>query len=359
MKKIYFILPSLRFGGGERVVINIANNMNFQNYEVKIISLRKGEDLESSINKNIEIVKFNKSRVVFGFVELIKFLKKDEPDVIFSGAGDINIILGFFKNITFLKKIKIIGRERGIISRIFQNNKINHKNLIIKFLYKNFLGNLNFLIVQSKIMKNEFEKYIKVSEEKIKIFYNPLDLKMIDKKSKEKIGNEFKKSRINLISVGRLDDVKNHLKMLEIFKYVDRDKYILNIVGDGKNYQKIKDKIKELKLDANINLLGFSDNPYKYMKNSDILLITSDREALPNVLLEANACGCYVLSLDCPGGIKEILENDKNGKIVNSIEEMAEELERINLNNNLREQVINYSKKYDIKIYIKKLEEIL
>lgn len=357
MKKIYFILPSLNFGGGERVIVNIANNMDLKKHKVKIISLRKGNDLDNSINQNIEIIKFNKSRVILGVIELIKFIRKDTPDVLFSGAGDINIILGFFKNITFLKNIKIIGRERGVISKIFENNKIDLKNSIIKILYKYFLGNLDILIVQSKTMKDEFKKYIKIERSKLKIFYNPIDLNLIENKLKEKVNNDG--SKINLLSVGRLEDVKNHLKMLEIFQYLDQEKYMLNIVGNGKNYQKIKDKIKELNLEKNIKLLGFSDNPYKYMKSSDILLITSDREALPNVVLEANACGCYVLALDCPGGIKEIIEDEKNGKIINSIKEMAKELEQINLNNDLRNQVINYSKKFDSKNYIKKLQNIL
>ncbi len=357
MKKIYFVLPSLNFGGGERVVINIANNMDFEKYKVKIISLRDGSDLDNIIDKKIEVIKFNRFRVVVGVIDLMKYLRKDRPDIIFSGAGDINIILGFLKNITFLKNIKIIGRERGIISRIFENNKFNLKNSIVKFLYRYFLGNLDVLIVQSKTMKNEFEKYIKIEKSKLKIFYNPLDLRLIEKKLNEKI--KIDNSKINLLSVGRLENVKNHLKMLDIFEYLDRKKYILNIVGDGKNFQKIKFRIKELNLEKNVNLLGFNNNPYKYMKKSDVLLITSEREALPNVALESNACGCYVLALDCPGGMKEIIEDNKNGKIVNSIKEMAEELEKIKLNNNLRKRAINYSKQFDSKNYIKKLEEIL
>lgn len=357
MKKIYFVLPSLNFGGGERVIVNIANNMDFEKYKVKIISLRNGNDLDSSINEKIEVIKFNKSRVVVGIMDLMKYLKKDIPDIIFSGAGDINIILGVLKNITFLKHIKTMGRERGVISRIFENKKFNLKNSVIKFLYRYSLRNLDILIVQSKAMKDEFEKYIEIEKSKLKIFYNPIDFNLIENKLKEKVNNDG--SKINLLSVGRLEDIKNHLKMLEIFQYLDQEKYMLNIVGNGKNYKKIKNKIKELNLEKNIKLLGFNDNPYKYMSNSDILLITSDREALPNVVLEANACGCYVLALDCPGGMKEIIEDNKNGKIVNSIKEMAKELEKINLNNSLREQVIKYSKKFDSKNYIKKLEEIL
>ncbi|MGL5023156.1 MAG: glycosyltransferase [Cetobacterium sp.] len=359
MKKIYFILPSLNFGGGEKVIVNIANNMDLKKYEVKIISLKKGSDFDKEINDNIEIVKFNKSRVVLGCFKLIKFLRKNKPDIIFSGAGDVNIILGFFKNITFLKNIKIIGRERGVISKIFDYKNSNLKIKIIKFLYKNFLKNLEILIVQSETMKKEFEEYLNIDKKKIKIFYNPLDFKMIEKKIENITNLELSNSKIYLISVGRLEDVKNHLKMLDIFKYLDKNKYILNIIGDGKNFEKIQKKIRDLSLEENVNLLGFSDNPYKYLKKSDVLLITSTQEALPNVALEANACGCYVLGLDCPGGMREIIKNNENGNILYSIEEMANILQQLEFDNELREKLIKFSKKYDIKNYIKILEKML
>lgn len=359
MKKIYFILPSLNFGGGEKVVVNIANNIDLEKFNVKIITLRNGNDLKKSIKKNIEIITFNKSRLILSFFMLFSYLRKDKPDIIFSGAGDISIALGLFKKKSFLKKLKIIGRERGVISNIFETKKKSFKNRVIRYLYKNYLKDIDFLIMQSEKMKKEFLRYTLIKEEKLRIFYNPLDLKMIESRKKEEINKVFYLNKVKLISVGRLEDVKNHLKMIKIFEYLDKEKYVLNIIGDGKNYRKISEKIKELDLEKNVNLVGFTDNPYKYMFNSDVLLITSDVEALPNVVLEGNACGCKVVALDCPGGIHEIIENGRNGYIVNNIQEMAQKIKEIEINESEKIKIKNYAKKYDIKDYINNLEMIL
>ena len=78
-------------------------------------------------------------------------------------------------------------------------------------------------------------------------------------------------------------------------------------------------------VEKDVHLPGFVDNPFMWMKNSKVFVLSSDYEGLPNALIQAMACGTEVISTNCPTGPEEILENGKWGKLVNmhDIEGMA------------------------------------
>src|SRR5699024_1941388 len=110
-------------------------------------------------------------------------------------------------------------------------------------------------------------------------------------------------------AVGRLEKVKNYQSMIEIMKLLP-ERYHLNIFGEGSEKEELENHINEMNLESQVTLHGFISNPYKYMSQSSILLLTSTRETFPNLVLEANACGFYVIAYDIPGGIGEIIEEN-------------------------------------------------
>ena len=87
----------------------------------------------------------------------------------------------------------------------------------------------------------------------------------------------------------------------------------LLIIGYGANKNKILDFIKQNKLNSKIKVLDFQNNPYKFIKKSDVFILTSRFEGLPNVLLESLALKKFIISSDCPTGPREILEGGKFG----------------------------------------------
>tara|TARA_B000000557_G_C20610446_1_gene373616 strand:- start:257 stop:706 length:450 start_codon:yes stop_codon:yes gene_type:complete len=90
----------------------------------------------------------------------------------------------------------------------------------------------------------------------------------------------------------------------------------LLIMGYGINKKKIKNYIKLNKLEKIVKLIGFKKNPYPYLKKSEVFILTSKYEGLPNVLLEALTLKKFIISTDCPTGPREILKNGKNGELI-------------------------------------------
>jgi len=98
------------------------------------------------------------------------------------------------------------------------------------------------------------------------------------------------------------------------------------ILGEGEERPKLESLVRELRLEEDVSLPGFIDNPFKYMKRAAVFVLSSRWEGLPNVLIQALACGTPVVSTDCPSGPAEILEGGKWGRLVpvGNVEELAE-----------------------------------
>ena len=90
----------------------------------------------------------------------------------------------------------------------------------------------------------------------------------------------------------------------------------LIILGDGEDKEEVEELIKELDVEEWVSMPGFVENPYSYMKRSDVFVLSSRWEGLPSVLIEAMALGVPVVSTDCPSGPGEILKDGRYGELV-------------------------------------------
>ena len=88
------------------------------------------------------------------------------------------------------------------------------------------------------------------------------------------------------------------------------------ILGEGELLDNLKELTVHLQIAEDVYFPGFVDNPYVWMKNSKLFVLSSAYEGLPNALIQAMACGTPVISTDCPTGPEEILESGKWGRLV-------------------------------------------
>jgi glycosyltransferase involved in cell wall biosynthesis len=174
-------------------------------------------------------------------------------------------------------------------------------------------------VTVSKGVAQDLIENFGVKREKITVIYNFQDLEEIDRASLEDLGefrNLFLKNKV-VISVGRLVPQKGFQYLIEGFKKVveKHPETILVILGEGELKEELEKLIENLNLKEKVFLLGFQKNPFKFLKNSSIFILSSVQEGLPMVLIEAMACGLPVIATDYPGGNKEILDPDCNLKV--------------------------------------------
>jgi len=127
-------------------------------------------------------------------------------------------------------------------------------------------------------------------------------------------------SRTVLLTVGRIDADKGHADLLRalaaIVQQPDRPEILWRIVGTGPALPELRQLVDALKLTEHVVFAGVVANPYAEYQRADLFCLPSQTEGLPNVLIEALACGTPVLSTDCPSGPREILAGGEYGRLV-------------------------------------------
>jgi glycosyltransferase involved in cell wall biosynthesis len=191
----------------------------------------------------------------------------------------------------------------------------------MKIYYKK----VDMIIAQTDEMAKELEQFYKIDKEKIKVIMNPVDTKHIDE-SVENAKNPFENGKINVVASGRMGIEKGFDVLIESFAKVveKRSDFHLHILGrdiDG-NLEKLQKRIAELAISENVTFHGFQKNPYPFYKFCDLFVLSSRREGLPNVVLECQYFGKPVVATKCIPVIERLINNGKNGFVVD-VEDVA------------------------------------
>ena len=303
-------MPFIGGGGVEKNLFIIANYLSEKFAKIGLCTLSKNK--LKNFNKKIKHIgpynNFNdklniRLKYLICLVALFKFLIKNRNSVVFAFQANIYCII-----------LAIIFRKK-IVTRSNSSPSGWNKNIFKNFLFRLLLKYPTKIIVNSKSFKKEIDKKFKINS---KMIYNPLNKEEIISKSKVKIKKDFfnRNKQLRIINVARFTDQKDHITLLKAFHIVSKKiPTNLLLIGYGNKKTEIKNYIKLNRLDKKVKILDFAFNPYKYIKNSDLFILTSLYEGLPNVLLESIALKKYVISSNCPTGPSEILENNKYGSL--------------------------------------------
>ena len=309
-REIIFFMPSIEGGGVEKNLIIIANYFIKKFHKVSLITY--DNKFNHLFNDKIKIIcpKHKTKDKVKKYYKYYKCL--------------ILLLQEYVKN----KKILVFSFQANIytiaLSLIFNYKVVTRSNssptgwggsLLKKYIFKFFFKFAENIIVNSQQFKKEFKNKFNINAV---LIYNPLNKLQILKKSKKPLNFKFfnDPKTLKIINIARFTDQKDHMTLIRGFKLVTKKiKCKLLIMGYGNNKILIKQFIKKNKLNNNIKVINFKENPYNYLNKADILVLSSKFEGLPNVILEAQVLKKFVISSDCPTGPREILKNGKCGDL--------------------------------------------
>lgn len=350
MKTILFILPDLNQGGAERVITTLCNELDRTKFCPKLVLFKKEGYYLNHLKDDVEIIELKVSRIRYSIFKIIPLIKKLKPEIVFTGWGEISAFLSPI--ISLFPKTKFITRETNVVSK-----HVKRKEIL--FFYR-FYNNFHQIIAQSDDMKNDLIENFRISENKIVKINNPVDFDLINRLKIESVNVGFNMSYKNIVAIGNLSPRKGFDLLLNVMNELKGENIHLTILGDGAFKDELAQQKGELGLN-NVTFKGKVSNPFVYLKNADLFVLSSRYEGFPNVLLEAGACGTYSLANNCPGGINEIVQEGINAEVfpISDSKGFAEKMKEILNQSHDKEKIVKsiYSR-FSKEIIISKYESI-
>jgi len=313
-KKILFLMANLEGGGAERVTTNIIRQLDNNQYEITLLMVKKVGVFLQEIPSTVFIVDMHSSKTIFSILKVRKFIKSYSPDIIYSTMNMTSIVLSL-SLLGMDTKPYLVMRCPNSPKRIIEEGKIF---ILVKIFLEYAYSKADSIIAQTPEMKNELVCYHHVQEKKIKIFFNPIDKNSILKKITE-INNPFDSKCINVVAAGRLTYQKAFDTLLYSFSEVisKNSNFRLHIIGkdDGEEEYLFK-LVDKLKLSKYVTFYGFQKNPYPFFYFSDLYVLSSRFEGLPNTVLENLYLKKPVVATKCIPFISQIIDTKNNGFIV-------------------------------------------
>ena len=321
MKNICFIIDSLSGGGAERVVLNLAKAINNFGHKVHVIILENKVSYEINNHFLLHIITSDRrlSKNKFWNKVLLSRELKKLVTSLERQYGTFNLIVSNLEDsdkTSSMANLHNLYHCYHISMQQFLNDKTNHpvrfKRLFRKIKentrHKYLYNNSNMVAVSDGVKKDILDFGIKPKN--IVSIYNPFDIEDIRKKSLDSDINIPKEKYI--INVARFSTQKRHDILIKAYAKANID-YKLVLLGttdkpaDEENLNNLKTLITNLNIEDKVIFAGFVINPYVWLKNAELFVLSSDLEGLANVLVESLIVKTMVVSTDCPFGPSEVL----------------------------------------------------
>lgn len=331
MKKVLFIVHNLKFGGVQKITVELARNHVLMGNEVHILCLEKGQQIDVDFDcqvHTLNLVQFLLKNpflaVYYGLYKVLFRYLLPKSESYFAKAVFKPLILKQLKTLEsdkkfdaiFIRSVRCIIRtwwldRKEIVNSLHLPHRVWPKAEGLKGRYYQWataclFKDKAFFSVSEYIATSVREplKLQGASPKLLRVINNPCDIDRVKRLSEEKI-EMFEGPYI--LGVGRLTNQKRFDVLIKAYHRANIKNYKLVILGEGNKRPELEKMIEELGLKDNVLMPGFVSNPYPWYKNAKLFVLSSDYEGFVNVITEALACGTPVVSTDS-GPVDEILK---------------------------------------------------
>jgi len=372
--KILHIIPNLRKGGAERLVIDIVRALSAnQGVQMKLILFEN--KIEYHVDDLLSRIEIVPSRVrlsvlgknTFEIEKLQQAIETFNPEIIHTHLFEAEII----SRSCYYPKAKWFshGHDR---MRPFNNLKLSsfvNKRKLTDYFERRYLFQRYKINSGSHFIaiSDDIETFMKVVLPKeignIHLLPNAINTKRFENQGS--VASKLHGSPFKLVSIGRMDENKNHqflIDCIQDLKALNLD-VNLTIIGEGDQRGYLEQKIKKINLYSDISLVGSIENVEEYLWQSDIYVHSAISEGFGLTLIEAMAAGLPVITLD-GGGNRDVIEEGKNGFLIEEenvkcfVDKILELINNPDLYRNMSMYSTSYAQKFDIVPYVNNLLEL-
>ena len=315
---IALMVYSLGGGGVERMRLHLARAVAGRGYSTAIVVARAVGPYRSRIPRGVKLVDLGASSWRSWLDGVTAYLKDEEPRALLA-AMETAGVLALWARRRAKVGTRIVVSSHVEISRHMRSERKLVKRIAIPYLMRWLYPSADGIVAVSSGVANDLAHFARLPRQGIRVIYNPVITDQCCFSSKHEICDArlADRSQPLIVGMGRLTEQKDFQTLLRAFSLVRLDRPArLAILGEGKDRPVLETLAHNLGLNEYVDIPGFVDDPISYMARAAVFVLSSAWEGFGNVLVEALADGCPVVSTDCPSGPREILHGGKYGRLV-------------------------------------------
>lgn len=346
-RKIAIFMRSMQgSGGAERAMLNLAQGLVDQGQRVDMVMARRTGHFLDEIPPAVRVVDLKVrsarqsllclprlgpnawfwARMVFApkphFVlgalrPLTRYLRLERPDVLIS-AMDYPNAVAVTASALAGNGVPVIATAHNTLSvEVASSNRPRIRAQL--GVARRFYPRADAVVAVSHGVADDLTQILGRGRETIQTIYNPVVSSELMTKAAQPLDHPWFSGTGPevVLAVGGLKPAKDFATLLKAFAIARKERPLrLLILGEGKLRCSLEELAGELGLSDDLLMPGFVDNPYQYMARASLMVVSSIYEGMSMVIAEALACGCPVVSTDCPSGPAEILDHGRYGALV-------------------------------------------
>ena len=297
------------------MMVNLMRGIAAAEIPLDLVLAQAAGPLLTELPKNIRVIDLAVGSVRKAIPPLVRYLRRERPVGIVSRMIHANIAMLIARKLARVKS-RVVVVEANTLSALMKSEEARwYLKVLSRWLYPA----ADEIVGVSAGVARDLETCLGLQSGYVRVIYNPVvDESLLPRARAAGADPWFTRCDVPvLLTVGRLVPQKDHATLLRALAMVRLERPVrLVILGEGEERGRLEALRRELGLEADVDMPGFSVNPYASMYRADLFVLSSRFEGLPNALIEAMACGCPVVSTNCPSGPEEILDHGKYGRLV-------------------------------------------
>ncbi len=304
-------------GGIGRNILNLADAFQSLGYRTHLLIDKPGGPYFDQLHPFVKVIHLPTSHPLSGIPRLCMYLLRHKPDVILT-PNVRHTVLSLRARRLASPSTRIYTNVHNTYSKTFQYLSTQKRKKRIKKI-NTLYPHCNGIIPVSEGVAADLCEFTMIPKKLLTTIYNPVVTQKLEKLAREAVTHPWfldNKQPI-ILSISRLEKQKNLPLLIDAFEQARQQiPCRLMLIGDGTQRDTIAARVHASRFRQDITLLGHQTNPYKYMRNASLFVLSSSWEGFGNTLVEAMATGTPVVSTDCLYGPREILDNGRYGSLV-------------------------------------------
>ena len=295
-------------------MVNLAHGLVTQGLNVDLVLASATGPYLQEVSGDLNIIDLQVQGVLKSVPALTAYLRRTRPEVMVSTLQYANLAALWARRLSGVPT-RVYLREANMLS---VGGSASPKSRLILSFVKRFYPWADGIIAVSNGVGEDVGRFTGINPSKICTVYNPVVTEELLIKSHEPVTHPWFSEEVPVVlGVGRLTKQKGFATLVRAFAELRQVRPTkLVILGEGEDRSALQGLVDDLNLTQDVDMPGFVDNPFAYMANASVFVLSSAWEGLPGVLIQALACGCPVVSTDCPSGPAEVLEGGRYGDLV-------------------------------------------